>query len=794
MPFATLGAVTTTALTHNTLTLTCASGEHLAITALTPFLFRVRLAPTGDFAPRRPWAVNTPNDAFDPIPLTLDETPTLYVLRTGGVEVRIQRNPCRLRFTTPEGRTFFADADGHQHDPETGQRALDKTLAPGERLYGFGQRGGPLLDRRGRTMTNWTVDPPWGHHANTDPMYVAIPVYLSAQPGLAFGVYLNNTHKSRFHAADRALDRLTITTDGGELDYYLAYGPTPAQVVQRLTAITGRPPLPPRWSLGYHQSRWGYKTESDVLAIAQELRGRAIPADVIHLDIDYMRGYRVFTFDPDRFPDPVRLIRTLRKQGFRIVPIIDPGVKVDPDYPVYTTGLEQDTFIHAATGEIFEGYVWPDRSVWPDFSRPTTRDWWATHQSRLTQIGITGIWNDMNEPTVFSRAFSEGIGTVGTIPEDAPQGPDDARTTHAELHNLYANHMVEACYTGLRRDLPNERPFILTRAAFAGIQRHSAVWMGDNTAWWEHLEMSVPQLINMGLSGVPFTGVDIGGFAALTTPELYARWVQLGAFYPFARGHAAWDTNPKEPWAFGPEVEAVARLYLQLRYQLLPYLYSLFDHAARTGEPILRPLFYHFPTDERTYPIHDQCLFGPHILIAPVTRPAATHRHLYLPAGQWTHWWTRQRFTGPADILIPAPLLEMPIFIREGAIFPLAELGALHTGQVSLTPLTLEIYPGNGEFTLYEDDGLTYNHESGDYARTHFTVRRENNFAFLDIKQRDGHYALPDRQLVLNVHHVSEAAGRIAATFPDTTYDSHTATLTMRVDDDGTARTLRFEL
>ena len=610
-------------------------GPRVAITVLTDRMIRVRLAPDGAFAARRSWAVTRADEAFPEVSFEIEEQDQALVLRTASLTVQIERKQGRLSFADAQGQRFCADEAGMQWEQaasEPRRVACAKRIEAGEHFFGFGERTG-YLDKLGRQMVNWTTDPAHGHGPGTDPLYQAIPVFLAMRPGLAYSVFFNNTWRSRFDMGAAQPDTWLMEAVGGELDYYVVYGPTPEQVSEGLGMLLGTMPLPPRWALGYHQSRWGYAKESMVRNVAAEFRTRHIPCDAIHLDIDYMDGYRVFTWNPQEFPDPRALISELGRAGFRIVSIIDPGVKADPDYRVYRDGMEHDVFIHRADGEVFHGYVWPDDSVFADYTRPEVREWWGDMQQTLADAGVSGIWNDMNEPAVFSSPFSQGIGQVGTIDLDAVQGPEGERTTHAEVHNLYGYGMVRASYEGMRRSLNDRRPFVLTRSGFAGVQRWSACWTGDNSSWWEHLEMAMPQLMNMGLSGVPFVGTDIGGFFGNASGERFARWMQFGVLAPFCRGHSIVGSQLHEPWVFGPRIEGICREFLRLRYRLLPYIYTLFWEAARRGIPVLRPLLYHFPDDPATYALHDQVLLGPQLMAAPIYHPGREHRHVYLPAG-----------------------------------------------------------------------------------------------------------------------------------------------------------------
>ncbi len=789
---------------ERTLMLHCGSAR-VALTLLSPHIVRVRLAPQGNFAPRRSWALPCPDSTFAAVPFVVEETPDALIIRNDAAApdlvLRVQRDPCLISFADANGNVFCADSApmqwrGGAPDPQQSTTvwhiACEKHIDSADHFYGTGERAG-LLDKRGYRLTNWTSDPGSNQGPCTDPFYIAIPVCMVARPGLAYGFYFNNTWHSSFDMGHADPQCWRIEAGGGELDYYVVYGPTPLDVSEGLAALLGTMPLPPRWALGYHQSRWSYAPEAEVRAVAEGFRSRDIPCDVIHLDIAYMDGYRVFTWDAERFPDPPRLLRDLRADGFRVVTIIDPGVKIDPDYHVYQQGQQHDAFIRRADGEVFQGYVWPDAAVFCDYTRAEVRAWWGTVQRALLEQGVSGIWNDMNEPTSFHQPFSSTVGkkTWGTLPLDAPQGALHERTQHAEVHNLFGSGMAQACYEGMR-SASSERPFVLTRSAFAGIQCWSACWMGDNNSVWEHLEMAIPQLVNMGLSGVPFVGVDIGGFGGNASGELFARWMQFGALTPFCRGHTTHTSTRHEPWAFGAEVEAICRDALRLRYRLLPYLATLFAEAAQHGTPVLRPLFYHHPDDPAALSVHDQVLLGPFLLAAPVYRPGVTHRAVYLPAGTWYDWWSGETLHGPAHVLARAPLDTIPLYVRAGAIIPMGP-AMRHTEERPLDPLTLHLFPGQGEFTLYEDDGLTFAYEQIDFCMTSYRLLRDEAGCALrfEIDERVGGYCPPDRRLEIVLHGVDAAAAALTD-HPDAHYDAAQRTLTLVMDDDGSTHTFCF--
>lgn len=757
----------------------------LDVSLLSEHIARVRFAPGGSFRPAHSWDVVRPIEDFPGIPFELVEESSSLLLRSASFSVRVARADGRLTWLTPVGQSFASDAAPLRWDSQ-GVRA-SKIIDPQEHFYGFGERTG-LLDKSGRAMINWATDPAGPQGPGTDPMYMAIPLAVSMRPGLAYALYSNATGWSAFDLRQhRTLDYGAL---GSELDTFLLYGPTPDEVMQAIHDLLGAMPLPPRWALGYHQSRWSYESAEEVSRVAAEFRARDIPCDVIHLDIDHMDGYRVFTWNKQRFPDPAALIAALRDQGFHAVSIIDPGVKADPEYGVFREGVEKGMFIHLADGALAHGYVWPDDSVFSDYLRPEVRAWWGDLQGRLTDVGVSGVWDDMNEPTVFDRPFSAGGGGIGTLPPEALQGPAGEQVSHAEVHNLYGSSMAQATYEGLRRTLGDERPFVLTRSAFAGIQRWSTCWMGDNASWWEHLEMSLAQISNMGLSGVPFVGVDIGGFQGNANPELFARWIEIGALYPFSRGHSSRGTLPHEPWAFGPEVEDIARRSLKLRYRLLPYLYTLFWEASQKGIPVWQPLVYAFSDDPQTYGIVDEVLIGPGLLAAPVVRAGQTARNVYLPHGEWFDFWSGEAIQGPTNVLAEAPLDRLPLYVRAGTVLPLGpEMN--YADERPLDPLTLEVYPGDGEFRLYEDDGHTFGYERGEFCTTSLRLSREGRTLSVEVGEREGRYRPPERRLVLRVHGAAVPSGPLPASgryLPDE------RVLELEVPDRGRAQRWRFTL
>jgi alpha-glucosidase len=479
--------------------------------------------------------------------------------------------------------------------------------------------------------------------------------------------------------------------------------------------------LPPLWTLGYHQCRWSYYPETRVRKLAADFRTvHHVPCDCIHLDIHYMDGYRCFTWDPERFPDPAGLIAGLHEQGFKVIVIVDPGIKADHDYWVCKSGLEQDVFCKLPDGKTcFKGPVWPGDCYFPDFTDPRVRAWWGNLYQALTGVGVDGVWNDMNEPLVFGP-----LGT--TFPDVVRHDMEGRGGDHIEAHNVYGMQMARATVEGLKRLRPDERPVCITRSGWAGVQRYAMSWTGDNESNWGSLWLTMPMLMNLGLCGLAHTGPDVGGFSGFATGELFTRWLQMGVFLPFLRAHTCTHSPDQEPWSWGEPYLTINRRFIELRYRLLPYLYTAFWQCVQTGIPIVRPLLLAFQDETATHTLDDQFLCGDAFLVAPVIEEGAARRFVYLPAGTWYDFWTDELLSGPARVEVEAPLERLPLFIRDGSVVPMAP-PMQYVGERPVDLLTLHIYPGDGESQLYEDDGRTWAFQGTDYRLTRFTLSTEGD-------------------------------------------------------------------
>ena len=532
---------------------------------------------------------------------------------------------------------------------------------------------------------------------------------MSLYNDIGFGIFLDNSYRTNFNFGAGTDRFYSFEAEDGVFDYYVIYGPRLLDVIAHYSSLVGTMPLPPKWSLGYQQSRWSYSSDTDVLAIAKKFRDRNIPCDALYLDIDYMDEYRCFTWHPRNFPDPKTMIRKLQDMGFKVVVIIDPGIKVDENYSIYKKGVNGDHFCKYPDGTLYQGQVWPGWCCFPDFSRNATREWWGSLYKRLVDMGVDGFWNDMNEPATWG----------GTFPNLVQFAGDGIGSDHLEMHNLYGALMVKASYEGLKSIRKNRREFVLTRSGYSGVQRYAATWTGDNVSSWEHLRLAVKMCLGLSMSGYAFCGSDIGGFKGSPSPELYSRWLQFGIFSPLCRTHTAINTPDQEPWSYGEEFEVINRKIIELRYRLLPYLYNEFHRSSKNGFPIIRPMVLEVSARQKIESMDDQYMFGSDLLVAPVLQENARCRSVYLPPGDWFNFWTEERLTGDREINVDAPLEQIPLFVRAGAMIPMQ--GVMnYVDEREADHLDLHIYSCDGSSvrSIYEDDGLSMGYLNEDFRVT----------------------------------------------------------------------------
>jgi alpha-glucosidase len=650
-------------------------------------------------------------------------------MRTSALVCRVGKQPFRLGLETLQGHLICIDSVGLQTRDNGGAR-LSMKMHPEEASYGLGERASGL-NLRGKQFQLWNVDAV-DYQRDTDPLYYSIPFYLGIHTDVAYGVYWDNSNRGLVDVGKSVPGELTFEAEAGELCYYLFAGADVNSVLARYTELTGRIPLPPLWALGYQQSRFSYYPQATVLDLARNFREHGIPCDVIYLDIHYLDSFRVFTWDTARFPDLKQMTAELHRLGFKIIAILDPGVKMDTESSAYRSGFFHDVFLKYPDGETVSAPVWAGMSHFPDFTKPAARTWWAGQCAKLLEAGIDGIWNDMCEPAIFAPDR-----TV-TLPDYVQHDREGQGGDHLGNHNVYGMLMGRSSLEALETHRPGLRPVNIIRAGFAGAQRYAMSWTGDNASDWDHLRLSISMTLNMGLSGAPLTGPDVGGFRGDTTGELMTRWIQAACLLPFFRNHTSFETASQEPWSFGQPYEVINRLMIELRYRLMPYLYSVVAQCREYGWPIVRPIFTVEPYNPEIRSIDDSYLLGDAVLVAPVLQEGAVDRSLYLPAGQWYDFWSNELLDGEEHITVPAPLERLPLFIRAGAALPMwPEMQ--YAGEKTVETLVMRIYPGEFETIMYEDAGEGLGYQQGDYRWVYVSTAWDDDKLIINRRVAGGY-------------------------------------------------------
>jgi alpha-glucosidase len=735
-----------------------ADGVTLQVNALRDDVLRVRMW-RGDAVPEdASWAVLAQSRTSS-VPVTAEA----HGFATKALRVTVDDH-LLLTVTDLQGNVLQKDAAPVLWD---GQRfTVSKQRSFSDHFFGLGDKPGPL-DRGGQAFTMWNTDA-FGWQESTDPIYKTVPFFLDIKQGRTLGVFLDNTWRTSFDFGRADVTRYTFGSLDGPIDYYLLYGPEPKQVVTEWAWLTGPTPLPPLWALGFQQSRYTYFPETQLREVATRLRKDRIPTDVLWLDIDFQHENWPFTVDEKAFPNFKGMVKDLADEHFKVLVITDLHVARQPNvgYAPYDSGIAGDHFVKNPDGSIYVGKVWPGPAVFPDFTQADTRQWWGGLFKDFIKDGVAGFWNDMNEPAVFD-------GPGKTMPNDIQHrigepGFRKRTATHLEIHNVFGMQNARATEEGELALRPNERPFVMSRASYAGGQRYSTTWTGDNSSTWNHLRMTVPQLVNLGLSGFSLAGADVGGFAGSPPPDLLTKWIELSAFQPIDRDHSAKGTRMHEVWVDGPQQENIRRRYIDERYRLMPYLYTVAEETSHDGLPINRPIFLEFPhaTDDGSpYDLTtggSEFLFGSRMLVAPNPSPEEVAPYaVHLPPGSWYDYWTgeqvargalagtldleqRDKVIAQKPLMVTPTLDQLPVYVRGGSILPMAPL-VQSTTEVPNGPLTLRVFPPNsGEACVgevYTDDGHTFDFRNGEFARIHFTCSvAPDGSLHVEIAKQEGNW------------------------------------------------------
>jgi len=733
----------------------------LRLSALSDTVLRVQIAPDGRFLPEDSFAVlpEAVQSMKLSVPAKVQETADAVIMTTAALEARVERSGLGLSISDLNGHIISQDdparpmlwkqtpvySEALQNSFTEPALDVDKVARPfkiwkvmpeDEHYFGLGDKAGPL-DHRDQAFSMWNTDH-FGWQESSDPLYKSIPFFLALRQGRSYGIFLDNTYRSSFDFGKEFREAYSFGSEDGPIDYYFIYGPHPKQVIEQYTQLTGRTPLPAMWTLGYQQCRYSYFPEAKVREIADTFLKKQIPVDAIYLDIDYQVENRPFTVDPKKFPHFRQMIADLASEGIKTILITDLHIPQLPGYAPYDTGMAGDHFVKNPDGSVYVGTVWPGPSVFPDFTAGAkTREWWGSLYKDFVADGVRGFWNDMNEPSVLKR--SDKTMPLDTVHRVGMPDGTVRKTDHREIHNVYGFQNARSTFEGLRRLNPNERPFVLTRAAYAGAQRYAATWTGDNSSSWNHMRLSIPTLLNMGISGYAYVGDDIGGFWGDSDPVLLTRWMELGAFNPLYRNHSTKGSANQEPWVHGPEHEAIRKKYIELRYRLMPYLYSAFEESSRNGIPVMRPLFLEYPNDPTLATTDSAFLFGRDILVAPQIWQFLPEYQVPIPRGEWYDYWTGKQVKGGEELALKPALDELPLFVRAGAFIPEQPV-VENLDQIPQGPLQVRLYTPSPSSTqecdglLYIDDGHTYAYAKGE----HWHVSYSCNVSSADVTIHTG--------------------------------------------------------
>ncbi len=718
----------------------------LKVTVLRDSVIRFRYTTKGYFSKDFSYAIDKSySQGYNFLDVT--EEAEFYKIQTSKVKCLIQKRDLRVSVLDLNDNILLEDELGFHWEEsyEYGGNIvkMSKASKDGECFYGLGDKA-TQMNLKGKRLENFATDQ-YAFQKDQEPLYKVVPFYIGLQNKQAYGIFFDNTFRTFFDFCHERRNVTSFWSEGGEMNYYFIYGPQMEDVVTSYTDLTGKPELPPLWALGYHQCKWSYYPESNVKEVAAKFRELKIPCDAIYLDIDYMEGFRCFTWNKEYFPDPKRMVAELAEDGFKTVVIIDPGIKIDREYSVYKEALEKDYFCKRADGPYMKGKVWPGECNFPDYTNPEVREWWAgLFKELILDIGVKGVWNDMNEPAVMEVPNK-------TFPMDVRHDYDGNPCSHRKAHNIYGTQMARATYHGVKRFAYPKRPFIITRSAYAGAQRYSSSWTGDNVATWEHLWIANIQVQRMSISGMGFTGSDIGGFAEQPSGELYTRWIQLGVFHPFCRTHSSGDHGEQEPWAFDEEVIDITRKFVNLRYQLLPYLYTMFWQYIEAGVPMLKPLVYYDQEDTQTHYRNDEFIFGNQILVCPILEPNATGRRMYIPRGEWYNYWTNNLVTGGKEIWVDTKYDEIPVFVKAGSVIPKYPVQQ-YVGELEFDELTLDLYykEGKEKSVVYEDAQDGYDYKKGRYSFLSFQVTGKEKELHIQL-HKEGKYDTPYSNYKINL-------------------------------------------
>jgi alpha-glucosidase len=747
-----LGNLTQSTQLENGLLLQTDFGK-MQITVYAPEIVRIRATKT-EFETDFSYAITDKMVQPEKTPFEIEEETDKITLKTSILKVEIAKKPLRITFFDTQNNILNQD-DNFGIGWIGEQVTAYKKLQPNEKFIGLGEKIGNL-NKAGEAFTNWNTDA-WQYNSQTDPLYASLPFFIGLHNNTQYGIFFDNTHRSVFNFGASNNRFSSFSAESGEMNYYFIHQNSVKEIVSAYTKLTGKMTMPPLWSLGFQQCRYSYYPDKEVVNVARTFKEKQIPIDVLYLDIHYMDNFKVFTWHPQGFSQPQQMLSQLKNMGINVVIIIDPGVKEEKGYEAYESGLKEDVFIKYPDNTPYTGAVWAGWSHFPDFTKPKARIWWGEQFKGYVNDGVMGFWNDMNEPSTWGQK----------IPDLIEFDYEGNKASHRKGHNVFGLQMARSTYEGTRKLMQGKRPFVLTRSGYSGIQRYSAMWTGDNTASDENMLLGIKMANSMGITGLPFVGYDIGGFIGEPSKNLFARWITLGTFAPFMRVHTMIENKEQQPWSFGETVEAISRKYIQLRYTLLPYIYSNFYESTQNGLPIQRSLTLDYAHDNKIYDtrFQQQYLFGNNLLIAPCDSKQEFTK-VYLPENQsykkefWYDFHNDKVMKNleSGEVIVDAEISRLPVFVRSGAIIPTQSV-TQNTKEKTDGNLYLHIYANHkegqiSEFVYYEDDGETYNNEKGEFLKRKISYNPAKNE--ITIEKTEGNYISKFANIQLVLHGFEE--------------------------------------
>lgn len=584
------------------------------------------------------------------------------------------------------------------------------TIENDYKVFGLGDKMA-YPDKKGYAYRNWNTDDPTHQDEQYKSLYKSVNYLLVKSGSNFFSAFFPSTFPYNFDLGKTNEKEIRVTNEHIHQDFYLFLGDDVRQITSNYSYLVGHPYFIRYKMLGYNQSRWTYKTQEEVYNIVDEFEKNDIPLDYIHLDIDYMNGFRNGTINKTAYPDFAKMSDDIRKKGVGLVVINDAGDKVDDNFATYRYMTEHN-LVARKDGQAYVNVVWPGESVFPNYFDPELKEYKNKVMGQFVDENhIDGIWNDMNEPASFN----------GELPLDVDFSYGDRKLDNLEGHNVYGEHMAKTL-AGIY-EKKNRRPYIFSRAGFATTSKYAFFWNGDNASLWHHLKLSIPQILSMGLSNMMFNGVDVGGFNCDTTKQLLLRWIEAGVLYPFLRNHSSIDTTRQEPFAFDEQTTAIYRKMLQIRYSFAPYLYDLAYRMSSKGELFNAPLFYYYPSDNEAYKYNDEYMVGDRILVAPITDMDADKRVVYLPEGVWMDYLSGKEYQGNRAYLMDMPIDYVGLYIKKNSILPQTKIKN-HMIKALSDTLIISVYGDYAHTEIYDDDGDSLNYQKGEYNL--YSVEYEN--------------------------------------------------------------------